>query len=379
MSEAENGNQSHSKAAPMSVLASSESELMGWGADLPPQEVIFGSSPAMAAVRQHAEKAANANVPVLLQGASGTGKEVLAKLIHRQSPWGHGPFVKVNCPAIPGTLLESELFGYEKGAFTGAYGTKPGRVEMAHRGTLFLDEIAELDPGLQAKLLQLLQDGQFCRIGAQQEKHIEVRFVCATNRHLQREMEAGTFRKDLFYRINVLTISLLPLRERREDIPMLVSYFLEAFSKQYCCPVRALSPSLLELLQKYHWPGNIRELENLIKRYVILGSAAEITSALQHADQTTEASPETECEGGFSLKSVVRRRVKQLEWEVILRALEANHWNRRTVARALRISYSALLYKMREAGVPPIKGIRAQRTRENSFHQNEENDSHGAG
>ena len=332
----------------------------------------------MAALRQHVEKAANANVPVLLQGPSGTGKEVMAKLIHLHSPWGSGPFVKVNCPAIPGTLLESELFGYEKGAFTGAYGTKPGRVETAHRGTLFLDEIAELDPGLQAKLLQLLQDGQFCRIGGQQEKHVEVRFVCATNRQLQKETETGAFRKDLFYRINVVAIQLPALRERRGDIPMLVDYFLEVFSKQYCCPVRPLSPGLLELLQKYHWPGNIRELENLIKRYVILGSAAEITSALQRNDEALGESPNVPSLEDFSLKSVVRQKVKQLEWEVILRALEANRWNRRLVARALHISYSALLYKMREAGVPPIKGARAKRRGENNFHPNGENGSHRA-
>ena len=182
----------------------------------------------MQAVRQRIEKVASANVPVLIRGESGTGKEILAKLVHCLSPWEDGPFVKVNCPAIPGTLLESELFGYEKGAFTGAYGTKPGRIELAHRGTLFLDEIAELDPGLQAKLLQLLQDGQFCRIGAQEDTRVEVRVVCATNRELEKEIEAGSFRQDLFYRINVVSIRLPALRERRQDIPELMGYFLRA-------------------------------------------------------------------------------------------------------------------------------------------------------
>ena len=208
----------------MGCVVTSDPTVFAPVAELPPEEVIFGSSPAMGAIRNKVEKAANANIPVLLQGQSGTGKEILARFIHRRSRWGNGPFVKVNCPAIPGTLLESELFGYERGAFTGAYGTKPGRVELAHRGTLFLDEIAELDPGMQAKLLQLLQDGRFCRIGAQGDKRVEVRVVCATNRQLQREINSGTFRQDLFYRINVVTIQLPPLRERLTDIPRLTKY-----------------------------------------------------------------------------------------------------------------------------------------------------------
>src|SRR5713101_3626671 len=173
---------------------------------LPPEAIIFGRSPAMQEARTKAEKVAGTNVPVLILGESGTGKEVLANLLHHWSPWNCGPFVKVSCPAIPSTLLESELFGYERGAFTGAYGTKPGRVEMAHRGTLFLDEISELDMSLQSKLLQLLQDGRFCRIGAQGDKRVEVRVVCATNRQLQREINSGTFRQDLFYRINVVNL-----------------------------------------------------------------------------------------------------------------------------------------------------------------------------
>src|SRR5712675_3061269 len=202
---------------------------------LPPDEVIFGSSSAMCKIRQKLDKAAGANIAVLLRGQSGTGKEVLAKLIHSQSPLRNGPFVKVSCPAIPGTLIESELFGYEKGAFTGAYGAKPGRIELAHRGTLFLDEISELDLGLQSKLLQLLQDGQFCRIGAQEDKKVEVRVVCATNQVLEAEIESGTFRQDLFYRINVVNLQMPPLRERKGDIPELVTYFLEYYNRKYNC------------------------------------------------------------------------------------------------------------------------------------------------
>src|SRR6476661_5093840 len=253
--------------------------------EIPPDSIVFGHSEAMQALRQRMDKVASANVPVLIQGESGTGKDIIARMVHGLSPWRTGPYVKVNCPAIPGTLLESELFGYEKGAFTGAYGTKPGRVELAHRGTLFLDEISELDLGLQSKLLQLLQDGQFCRIGAQEDKKVEVRVVCATNRQLETEIENGTFRQDLFYRINVVNLQLPPLRERRGDIDDLVNYFLDYYNRKYNCRARTLSADLMSALQKYHWPGNIRELENLIKRYVILGNEDVISSDLVAREQ----------------------------------------------------------------------------------------------
>src|SRR5882724_8051180 len=233
---------------------------------LPPEVVIFGRSPSMQSVKRRLEKVASANVPILIQGESGTGKEIVAKMIHHLSPWAEGPLVKVNCPAIPGTLIESELFGYERGAFTGAYGAKAGRVEMANRGTLFLDDIGELDLDLQANLLQVLQDGQFCRIGSQEDKRLEARVVCATNRSLEDEIAAGTFRQDLYYRINVVSLTLPPLRERRGDIPELVNYFLEIYSASYERTVPTLSPQFLQKLQAYHWPGNIRELENLMKR-----------------------------------------------------------------------------------------------------------------
>src|SRR5580700_8171251 len=248
--------------------------------EIPPESIIFGHSEPMRALRARMDKVAAANVPVLIQGESGTGKDIIARMIHTRSPWKIGPYVKVNCPAIPGTLLESELFGYEKGAFTGAYGSKPGRVELAHRGTLFLDEISELDLSLQSKLLQLLQDGQFCRIGAQEDKKVEVRVVCATNRQLENEIETGTFRQDLYYRINVVNLQLPPLRERRGDIEDLVHYFLAYYNQKYNCRARPLSSDLIAILQKYHWPGNIRELENLIKRYVILGNEECISCEL---------------------------------------------------------------------------------------------------
>jgi len=320
--------------------------------DIPPENVVFGRSDVMRSVHDRLIKVAGANVPVLIQGESGTGKDIIARMVHGLSPWKTGPYVKVNCPAIPGTLLESELFGYEKGAFTGAYGSKPGRVEMAHRGTLFLDEISELDAALQSKLLQLLQDGQFCRIGAQEDKKVEVRVVCATNRKLEEEIQNGTFREDLFYRINVVNISLPPLRDRRGDIPELANYFLNFYNRKYNCRAKALSPELVAVLEKYHWPGNIRELENLIKRYVILGSEDAITNDLV-AREPQYLSPEINFDGPISLKKITRQAVHELEKKVILKVLQNHHWNRKQAARTLGISYRALLYKIREAGLPP--------------------------
>jgi two-component system, NtrC family, response regulator AtoC len=326
--------------------------------EFPPESVIFGSSEAMQKLRARMDKVSCANVPVLIQGESGTGKDIIARMIHGFSPWKTGPFVKVNCPAIPGTLLESELFGYEKGAFTGAYGAKPGRVELAHRGTLFLDEISELELGLQSKLLQLLQDGQFCRIGAQEDKKVEVRIVCATNRQLEREIENGTFRQDLFYRINVVNLHMPPLRERRGDIEGLVSYFLEYYNHKYNCRARSLSTELIAVLQKYHWPGNIRQLENLMKRYVILGSEEVISSDLLASNEQEFLNPEINLDGPISLKKLTRQATRELERKVILKVLQAHHWNRKQAARALSISYRALLYKIRDAGLPANRAVR---------------------
>jgi two-component system response regulator AtoC len=272
--------------------------------------------------------------------------------------------VKVNCPAIPGTLLESELFGYEKGAFTGAYGVKPGRVEMAHRGTLFLDEISELDLGLQSKLLQLLQDGQFCRIGAQEDKKVEVRVVCATNRKLEQEIENGTFRSDLFYRINVVNLHLPALRERASDIDDLASYFLDHHNRKYNCRAKPLSTDMMSVMRKYHWPGNIRELENLIKRYVILGNEEVIL-----ADLTPRPpdffNTDLPLDGPISLKALTRQAVRELERKVILKVLQNHHWNRKQAARSLGISYRALLYKIRDAGLPSNRVAKARLAAEN--------------
>jgi two-component system response regulator AtoC len=326
------------------------------GSSMPPEQIIFGQSRVMQALRQKVEKVACADIPVLIQGESGTGKEIVAKFIHTISSWAPGPLVKVNCPAIPGTLLESELFGYERGAFTGAYGSKPGRMELASGGTLFLDEISELELGLQAKLLQFLQDGRFCRIGAKEDTRVEARVICATNRQLEREVEAGRFREDLFYRINVVKIQLPTLAERREDIPTLIQYFLEYYSGKFGREVCSLSSPLAQVLESYEWPGNIRQLENLMKRYVVLGSEDSIISDLTVANRSRmNFHTEIATGGSVSLKKISRDAVQSLEREIILKALQANHWNRKRAAKALSISYRALLYKIRQADLPKAR------------------------
>jgi len=325
--------------------------------ELPPDDLIFGVSAAMQAVRQKIDKVATATVPVLIQGDSGTGKGILAVYLHARSSVAAGPFVKVNCAAIPGPLLESELFGYEKGAFTGAYASKPGRVELADRGTLFLDGIDEIDLGLQAKLLQLLQDGQFSRIGGREDISVQTRIVCATIRPLEREIAAGRFRQDLFYRINVVNVELPPLRSRQEDIVGLAQYFLERHQKRHGATARAFSLAVLRLLEQHAWPGNIRELENLVERYVILGSEEAVSAELLHWGRT-HVTPELPSHGPIHLKKITRQAVQELERKIILSVLEANRWNRKRSASELKISYRALLYKIRQAGLPAKRSLR---------------------
>jgi two-component system response regulator AtoC len=310
----------------------------------------------MAEVRRKLERVAGANLSVLISGESGTGKDIIARLLHLYSPWANGPFVKVNCPAIPGTLLESELFGYEKGAFTGAYSAKPGRVEMAHRGTLFLDEISELDGLLQAKLLQVLQDGQFSRIGAEEDKKVEVRVVCATNRHLHSEIEGGRFRPDLFYRIAAMTIDLPPLRERAVDLPVICEYLLQYYNDKLNEKAPMLRPAMLAKMQRYAWPGNIRQLENLIRRYVVMGTEDVILSELLQPAEN-DLLEGLVFNGPISLKKLTRQTVRRIEAKIILNALHANNWNRKKAARSLDISYRALLYKLKDVGIPTRRSV----------------------
>ena len=325
---------------------------------VPPEMVVFGGTDRMQALQRKLRVVAQANVPVLITGENGTGKEIMASMIHQHSFLSEGPFVKVSCPAIPGPLLESELFGYERGAFSGAYGTKPGRVEMAHGGSLFFDEIGEMEIGIQAKLLQLLQDGQFCRIGAQEDKKVEVRVICATNRDLEAEVAAGRFRQDLFYRINVMHIAVPALRNRAQDIPILTEYFLELCAQKFSVRPKSISADLMEMLQHYSWPGNIRQLENLMKRYAILGNEEAIMSELV-SNGGNCFDPVVPSDGKISLKKVTRDAVRELERRIILKVLQTHNWNRKKAAKSMSISYRALLYKIQETGIVSshVKGL----------------------
>jgi two-component system response regulator AtoC len=274
--------------------------------------------------------------------------------MHSRSPYREGQFVKVNCAAIPGSLLESELFGYEKGAFTGAHAAKPGRVELADKGTLFLDEIADLDTGLQSKLLHFVQDGTFSRIGAESERSVEARIICSTNRDLCREIEAGRFRADLYYRISVFELKLPKLSERREDVPALAQYFRVSYQKQFAKECDPLGPEELNYLENLLWPGNVRELSNCIARYVLIGQDAFAQDSLK---KRAISAPGHYVAGHASpLRNIAKEAIRELERDVILEALRTNQWNRRKTAQALKISYRALIYKIRDAGLVSRRG-----------------------
>src|SRR6267143_235933 len=306
--------------------------------EFPPEAVIFGHSEVMQLLRNRMDKVASANVPVLIQGESGTGKDIIARMIHSLSPWRSGRFVKVNCAAIAGTLLESELFGYEKGAFTGAYALKPGRVELAHQGTLFLDEIADLDLGLQSKLLQFLQDGRFSRIGGETERVIETRLICASKKDLEQEIAAGRFRADLYYRINVVCLRLPRLHERREDIAALAEYFRKQHEKEFRKESAPLGAEMVHYLRNLDWPGNLRELSNGIARYVLIGpETAIISEPSKH--RTAAAQVSTDETSAVPLKRIAKEAILNMERAVILETLRANQWNRRKTAQLLKISY----------------------------------------
>jgi two-component system response regulator AtoC len=323
--------------------------------DLDPM-VLFGATDEMQRLRRTVERVAGIRVPVLIHGENGSGKEIVAKYLHRISPWNESPLVKVNCAAIPGALLESELFGYETGSFTGAYTSRAGKFEMANGGTMVLDEIADIDSGLQAKLLQVLQDGCFSRIGDLEERRVEVRIICITNRDIQKEIESGAFREDLYYRINVVNVQMPPLRRRLEDLPILVDYFLRQYAARFERRVQPISSAVMERFRQHHWPGNVRELENYMKRYVILESADAILAELEERTRAPQ-------NGGFhlppvndfSLKKYSKLASQQAEHYLILEALKNTRWNRKRAAELLGISYRALLYKIKEAGLPQKK------------------------
>ena len=322
--------------------------------NLPPLDIIFGKTPAMQSVRNKLERVAETDVPVLIQGESGTGKEICVRLLHAFSMRGQGALVKVSCPAIPHTLLETELFGYEKGAFTGAMSTKLGRVEQSHMGTLFLDEVGSLDLAVQSKLLQVLQDGTFVRVGSHEPRTIATRLVSASNTDLRNQVEDGTFRLDFLFRINAVTINLPPLRQRLADLPILIDYFIEHYAKVFHHSPELLSKSAVRLMQNYHWPGNIRQLENLIRSYVLIGSEDALVAELMPEAPRSGIVTELDLSEPVSLKNITKKATQDLERQIILKVLQENSWNRQKTAKWLQISYRSLLYKLSEAGMPEL-------------------------
>jgi two-component system response regulator AtoC len=352
----------------------------------------WGDSPAMRQVALIIEQVADSDVTVLIRGESGVGKELVARAIHQRSTRRAKPFVKVNCAALPAELLESELFGHEKGAFTGAANTRIGKFEQAHTGTIFLDEIGEMKPPLQAKLLHVLQDAEFTKLGSNKRISIDVRVVAATNRDLEDMMLKGEFREDLYYRLKVIEAAVPALRERKDEIPSLTDFFVAKYSQRYNRPVRPLSSELREQFLEYAWPGNVRELENMIKRFVILqdeqlvmreltrprlapSSAAPLThpssadvaaappaapapagepaDAGDHdeADGDAAVSPAPASQDGRRLADVAREAALGAERTLISSTLKQVHWNRRKAAVILGVSYKTLLNKIKETGI----------------------------
>ena len=345
---------------------------------------VFENSPRMKAIKEMIDQVADTDATVLVWGESGVGKELVARAIHDCSPRRDRTFVKVNCAALPLELLESELFGYERGAFTGAHKRKPGKFELADGGTIFLDEIGEMPLPLQAKLLHVLQDREFARLGSGRDIKVDVRVVASTNKDLERAVAQGAFREDLYYRLNVVNILVPPLRERPEEIPILAEHFCQKYTRQYNRQRVHLSRDILERFLAHSWPGNVRELENLVKRIVVLESeefvahelAGRDASANGHvlvsgsarngaaADKTPPAPVEVKPEpvpvtpkrapeawNGLGLKEVARRAAREAEHGVIKQVLEEVRWNRMEAARRLKISYKALLYKIQECGL----------------------------
>ena len=333
-------------------------------------DAFIGDSPKIVQVKNLIEQVADSELTVLILGESGTGKEIIARMIHNISRRSEESFTKVNCAAIPRDLLEAELFGYEKGAFTGAHKTKPGRFEVANKGTIFLDEIGDMPLELQSKLLQVLEQQEFVRVGGIHTIHVDVRIICATNRDLEEAIGKGKFRDDLFYRLNEITVYLPPLRERCEDVPLLANHFIEKYSELYQREYRPLSQEALDQLTSAPWPGNVRQLENLTKQVIVRGDESIIADLLtgQNAGlknispEITKSSPvfdrrqsppgDTE---GFSLKKAVSEIVSREEKTLIAKALTKTNWNRRKAAELLEISYRSLLYKIKEYGLNEIK------------------------
>ena len=312
-------------------------------------ENIVARSDKMQAVLALVERVAPTNATVLLGGESGVGKDLIARAIHQHSQRASGPFIKINSTAIPENLLESELFGYDKGAFSGANTSKPGRFELADKGTLFLDEIGDVPPSTQVKLLRVLQDKEFERLGGTRTLKVDVRLVAATNRDLRAALEDGTFREDLYYRLNVVAIDIPPLREHKEDIPPLANFFLERFAREAGKPVPTITPAALNRLMAYHWPGNIRELENIVQRGVALSSGPSLDFADFHLD---DRAPREVSGATTSPVLPPGMTLEQWEEEIIREAVHRANGNKSQAARALGLSRNALRYRLSKMGVP---------------------------
>jgi two-component system, NtrC family, response regulator AtoC len=305
----------------------------------------------MSRLREVVDRISGVPIPALIHGATGTGKEVLANYIHQNSPWSSGPFVKLNCAAIPGSLLEAELFGFERGAFSGAYCAKPGLVEASHSGTLLLDNISELDPGLQAKLLQFLQDGTFTRIGDHIQRQVSCRFICTASSSLDQNVEQGSFRADLLHRISGISLRMPPLTERLKDLPGIAAYLLAEFTSTFATRVPALTSAMLRRLLRHDWPGNIRELENVLRRYALLGTPSAVLEDLNLRCPILPPVCSMPDPIHSSLKMRTKQLIQQAEAHAILQVLQEHDWNRSKSARSLNISLRGLLYKMRAAGI----------------------------
>ncbi len=327
-------------------------------------EFIY-NSPKMQKVKDLVDQVAETDVSVLIEGESGTGKELVARALHYRSRLRDKPFIKVNCAALPHDLLESEFFGYERGAFTGAYRSKPGKFELANNGTIFLDEIGEMDMAIQSKLLQVLQEGTFSRLGGKQDVKVSVRIIAATNKDLKKAVEQGSFREDIYYRLNVVNIKIPPLVERKEDITYLFEYFLDTYNEKYGKNVQVAKNDVYPLLLSYPWPGNVRELKNQVKRLVILGNVDELLGYLkgtggfvterrigEPAGRTYDMPlPPGDAEDIVPLKVAAKEATIRAEREMILKALRGTNWNKKKAASLLQVSYKALLYKIKECGI----------------------------
>lgn len=317
-------------------------------------DTLVGDSPSLKAVYKELLRVSQSRATVLLRGESGTGKELIAKLIHINSPRAQKPFIKVNCAALPETLLESELFGHEKGAFTGAIQTRKGRFELADGGTIFLDEIGDLPASVQVKLLRVLQEMEFERVGGGETLSVDVRVVAATHRELEKAMVEGTFRQDLYYRLNVVPLSLPPLRERREDIPLLIQYFLDKFNRENDKKT-TLSSEIIDLFSQYDWPGNVRELENCIERLVVLAeeeavSLKNIPSAIEtYFSDIQKVTPLSRT----SKRTSLAETMKGMEQEALKKTLERCGWIQARAARILGLTPRQVAYKIKKYNLVP--------------------------